>query len=452
MDNNFNNQYTQNNMNNGYGYRQPFNNTIYNSQPYTNPTYNQGYANYGYNPNPYYNPNAGGYSYYQNLYNMFGGYNPIVDKDFSTIGKLGLVAGGSLLAVFVMQIVVSTVIGVLLQVFGVNTDDTTLLLVVNSIGQAFYMLLPFAIIGLLNKPERKGLVSVFGAPKSGMLCIIGVFAGLMVTQLGNFATSYFSVVLEMAGVSFGSGTEDIVFQTDFISTLISILTTAAMPALFEEFAFRGVLMQPLRKYGDWFAIIMSSFCFAVVHGNMVQIPFAFIAGISMGYFCIKTKSIWTSVAIHFLNNLLSVLFTVYYTVYPDASMLLYYVVEGALLIIGTVAFIVFKKNCSIKLKKDATSMSKHKGLKSAAFIATPPMTIAIAFALLSSITFTELTPGGWFIIIGGLFFVGFYFVRAFLRIKKEKRVKFKGMYTASMIIALFSCAFLAIAALLSVAV
>ena len=450
--NNNPNGYQNYNSNAGYGYQQPFNGRIYNQNPYNNPMYNNAYNNPAYNSNVYYNGNAGGYSYYQNLYNMFGGYNPIVDKDFTAVGKLGLVAGGSLLAVFVMQIVVSTVIGVLLQLLGVNTDDTTLLLVVNSIGQAFYMLLPFAVIALLNKPERKGLVSVFGAPKNGMLCILGIFAGLMVTLLGSLATSYFSVFLEMAGVSFSSGSEDMFFQTDFISTLISILTTAAMPALFEEFAFRGVLMQPLRKYGDWFAIIMSSFCFAVVHGNMVQIPFAFIAGISMGYFCIKTKSIWTSVIIHFMNNLISVLFSLYYTVRPDASMLLYYVVIGALIIIGTVAFIVFKKNCSIKLKKDATSMSKYKGLKSAAFVATPPMTIAIGFALLSSITFTELTPGGWFIIVGGLFFVGFYFVRAFLRVKKEKRVKFKGMYTASMIISLFSCAFLAIAALLSVAV
>lgn len=83
--------------------------------------------------------------------------------------------------------------------------------------------------------------------------------------------------------------------------------TAVLPALIEEFAMRGVVMQSLRKYGDWFAIIMSSLVFALLHGNMVQIPFAFIAGIAIGYAVTVTGSMWTGVLIHFLNNLASII-------------------------------------------------------------------------------------------------------------------------------------------------
>ena len=75
----------------------------------------------------------------------------------------------------------------------------------------------------------------------------------------------------------------------------SPLTIDVYKRQIEEFAMRGVVMQSLRKYGDWFAIIMSSLVLALVHGNMVQIPFAFIAGIAIGYAVTVTGSMWTGV-------------------------------------------------------------------------------------------------------------------------------------------------------------
>ena len=65
-------------------------------------------------------------------------------------------------------------------------------------------------------------------------------------------------------------------------------------------------MQPLRRYGDAFAVAASSVIFALMHGNLIQAPFALIAGVGLGYFVISTGSIWTGVVIHFLNNLFSV--------------------------------------------------------------------------------------------------------------------------------------------------
>lgn len=73
---------------------------------------------------------------------------------------------------------------------------------------------------------------------------------------------------------------------------------------------RGVVMQPLRKYGDWFAILTSAFVFALMHGNLVQAPFAFIAGIGLGYAVIASGSLWTGILIHLLNNSISVIQTI----------------------------------------------------------------------------------------------------------------------------------------------
>ena len=84
--------------------------------------------------------------------------------------------------------------------------------------------------------------------------------------------------------------------------IIYALSVAVVAPLVEEFAMRGVVMQPLKKYGRWFAIIASSLVFGVLHGNFIQAPFALIAGIGIGYAVCVTDSIWTGVLIHFCNN------------------------------------------------------------------------------------------------------------------------------------------------------
>lgn len=92
---------------------------------------------------------------------------------------------------------------------------------------------------------------------------------------------------------------------NFAELLLQILYVAAIPALAEELAFRGIVFGSLRKYGDGFAMVMSSVLFAVLHGNFVQIPFAFCMGIALAYTVIRTGSIVPAILIHFINNAMS---------------------------------------------------------------------------------------------------------------------------------------------------
>ena len=80
---------------------------------------------------------------------------------------------------------------------------------------------------------------------------------------------------------------------------------AVAPALIEEFLFRGVIMGSLLRFGKPFAIFTSALVFGLVHGNLVQIPFAFMVGLVIGAMVVETNSIWTGVIIHFINNFIS---------------------------------------------------------------------------------------------------------------------------------------------------
>lgn len=87
---------------------------------------------------------------------------------------------------------------------------------------------------------------------------------------------------------------------------ISVLSVAVAPALIEEFLFRSVIMGSLLKFGKAFAIFTSALLFGLVHGNLIQIPFAFLVGLVIGAMVVETNSIWTGVLIHFINNFISI--------------------------------------------------------------------------------------------------------------------------------------------------
>ena len=74
----------------------------------------------------------------------------------------------------------------------------------------------------------------------------------------------------------------------------------------EELVFRGAIMQSLRRFGDTFALFVSSLLFGLVHGNLVQAPMAFVTGLAIGYFVLRTGSLRAGMAIHFVNNALAV--------------------------------------------------------------------------------------------------------------------------------------------------
>ncbi len=92
-----------------------------------------------------------------------------------------------------------------------------------------------------------------------------------------------------------------------ITFLLFFCNMTVLPALVEEFINRGILLGSLRPYGDRFAIVVSALLFGLMHRNMTQFPNAFLMGLVIGYFVVKTNSIWTGIVIHFVNNALSVL-------------------------------------------------------------------------------------------------------------------------------------------------
>ena len=106
------------------------------------------------------------------------------------------------------------------------------------------------------------------------------------------------------------------FETDPLSSPVRVLMTfisiAIVPALSEEFLFRGCVLSNLLPYGKNTAILFSALLFALMHGNFAQFFYTFIAGIVLGAVYVKTDSIWAPTFIHLFNNFYSVIQQVVY--------------------------------------------------------------------------------------------------------------------------------------------
>jgi sodium transport system permease protein len=84
---------------------------------------------------------------------------------------------------------------------------------------------------------------------------------------------------------------------------VTPLLIGLLPAVCEEFTFRGFILSGLRHTGHkWRAILLSALFFAVTHQLLQQSISAFILGTMLAYVAVQTGSIWPGLLIHLIHN------------------------------------------------------------------------------------------------------------------------------------------------------
>lgn len=83
---------------------------------------------------------------------------------------------------------------------------------------------------------------------------------------------------------------------------LTFLCTAAAPAVMEELLFRGLILRALRRFGERPAILLTALFFTLCHSTVGQLLPAFVIGLCLGYVVLTTRSLLTSMLIHFLYN------------------------------------------------------------------------------------------------------------------------------------------------------
>jgi membrane protease YdiL (CAAX protease family) len=122
-------------------------------------------------------------------------------------------------------------------------------------------------------------------------------------------------VIQKMEESAGNMQERMLNVNTIFGLLINIFVIAIIPAVSEEFLFRGVIQRLLR---DWtknihVAIIITGIIFSVVHFQFYGFVPRMFLGILFGYLLYWTNNLWVPIAAHFLNNAIAVIsYYIYY--------------------------------------------------------------------------------------------------------------------------------------------
>ena len=82
----------------------------------------------------------------------------------------------------------------------------------------------------------------------------------------------------------------------------ALFTTAIVPAVTEELAFRGVILSGFKKSSFLAGVLMSSLYFGLMHFTLTQLFYAIVAGVIFALLVKVTKSIYSSILMHFIFN------------------------------------------------------------------------------------------------------------------------------------------------------
>lgn len=303
----------------------------------------------------------------------------------------GLFGGSALICTIIVQYAVVFA----MMAFGVYETkyltDSVFQYGVDIITTLLSILLPFLLFGkALQKQTGIENPLPLSAPKKKSLFFLAVPASLGLCMVANLATSYLAAAASAFGVELSS--PELALPTGFFGVLTAFCRVAVVAAVVEELAFRGVIMQNLRPFGDSFAIVMSAFVFAFMHGNLIQAPFALIAGCALGYIAIKTDSLWTSIVIHALNNCVSLLIS-YLGESMDTQSLtrLSSLIIYGLILIGAICFLAFYLKTSQTSERPARRKTRLSGpAKAAAYLCAPTMLVVIIIMLYTTSKFVKL--------------------------------------------------------------
>ena len=152
---------------------------------------------------------------------------------------------------------------------------------------------------------------------SGKKLLAIVLAGTSLCMVAQIMATLIGINMSLFGIDINEGL-DMKVGTSAFDIVMNTICTAIIPALVEEFAYRGLVLGVLKKHDNMLAVFGSAFLFGMLHGNFAQIPFAFVVGLILGYVRVKTDSMLPGILIHFCNNFYAVVAVTLSEVLPES--------------------------------------------------------------------------------------------------------------------------------------
>ncbi len=187
--------------------------------------------------------------------------------------------------------------------FGFLRANNYLILIIN---QFYFVLFPVLLYLIVKRKDIKEALKFnkFRPLPGILILLISVPAYMGVSSL-NVMIVY---VLQSSGYTLK---ESLPTPQNLGEIILSILVVAVSPAICEEILHRGILLKAYESRGSISAVVISSILFGIFHFDLTNLSGPIFLGMLIGYYVIRTDSIFAGMLAHFANNFLSVLVQYY---------------------------------------------------------------------------------------------------------------------------------------------
>ena len=149
-------------------------------------------------------------------------------------------------------------------------------------------------------------------------------------------------------------------QSDNYTFILYFIVIAIVPAICEEFLFRGAIMHSLLKFGKVPAILISGVLFGLMHSNFSQFFYTTIGGIFLGWVACETGSIYCGMLIHFAQNFTSVMQSYIADRFREPQMsIVYYIMECLIFAVGIpcIIYLVVKFSKDLRRRRSVKDLN-----------------------------------------------------------------------------------------------
>lgn len=217
------------------------------------------------------------------------------------MGALGMTMLLFLLLMNVMGVIVSF----FLMLAPSGIAGTVVYQLLYGAGYMAAFLLPIPCFRAMTKKFGHIYRPVYSHPRMSPYFPLILFAGVAVIFAAANVNAAFVSVFDYSTFSSEILWEDPAAMAPY-ELVLHFLVVCLVPGICEELLFRGAILTNCLPFGRSKAIFISALLFALMHQNIEQIFYAFVAGILLGIVYEYTGSIWNCVLLHTLNNFTSV--------------------------------------------------------------------------------------------------------------------------------------------------
>jgi len=230
--------------------------------------------------------------------------------------------------------------------------------------QLFIILLPVLIFTYREnlKPADFFKIKGISVPEAMLIVLMALSSSFIASALNSIVIYFMEKIgpVELNTVPAAKSPREFWLQ---------VFVIAFLPAVCEEFFFRGVILNSYQSLGVKNSIFVSSFYFALIHFDPCNFLGPFFLGILIAWYCYRTGSIIAGSIAHFTNNFLSVYINYKSNYSPDIesaitteallSLIVFAAFAGAFLFIIIKSFeaVTNKKAESLKAPEQTASLA-----------------------------------------------------------------------------------------------